>query len=92
MTTKRHKVGKGKAHTVEEMKGAIGDASERVRDLVKRLNGLEERYERGEYGKSTHAEMWAAMVRLGEQIKGAEANVSRAEGAFRETHGKEYWQ
>lgn len=73
-------------------KAAIGEAHEKVRKLQRALENQERRYERGDFGKRTRAEVWARLVETGGRLKAASQAAAAAESAFRVEHGREAWE
>jgi hypothetical protein len=73
-------------------KGAIGEAHEKIRKLQRALENQERRYERGDFGRRTRAEVWAQLVETGERLKAASQEAAAAESAFRAKHGREAWE
>jgi hypothetical protein len=70
----------------------IEAAHTKIRKLRRALENQERRFERGDYGKATRAEAWAAMAKAGEQIKAAEEIAARAESTYRTRQGRDHWE
>jgi hypothetical protein len=73
-------------------KDAIRVAHEKIRKQRRALESQERRFERGDYGKATGAEMWHRMAAAGEQMRLAEQAVLASEGAFHAKYGHPCWE
>lgn len=81
-------------HEAEESatKDAIRTAHDKIRKQRRALENQERRFERGDYGKQTRAEMWHRLAEGEEQVRLAEQAVVVAEAAFQAKYGRPYWE